>query len=208
MTSFFKEANTLPIIAILRGIQPSEVSAVFKALLRAGISTIEIPLNSPSPYESIASAVAEFSGEALIGAGTVLSKEQVDKAAESGAELIVSPNTNADVISTAVNRGLVTFPGAMTPTEVFFAQSLGATGAKLFPVRALGEDYIGDLKSVLPLDFPLVAVGGVNATNAQQWMCAGVDALGVGGSIYRPGDDAETVYRKAVALVNALERKK
>ena len=202
----FKKCNSA-VVAILRGIKPSEVELVCDALIRAGITMIEVPLNSPEPYESIGLAVNQFGEQAIIGAGTVLSVDQVQRLGDIGAQLIVSPNVNTAVIEKACSYKMVTFPGCMTPTEIFLAKGVGASGAKIFPARALGMNFIGDVKSVLPADFPLYAVGGVDDTNAKQWFDHGVDGLGVGSSVYRAGDSAIDVFDKASRLIKAIENR-
>ena len=199
------EANPYgKIIAILRGVTPDEILSVCGSLIRAGIKQIEVPLNSPAPFESIAKAVSEFGAETLIGAGTVVAVEQVHQLVDIGGRLVVSPNTNPDVIAEAIRNGMTTYPGAMTPSEIFIAKEAGATGVKLFPARGLGLEFIGDVKSVLPSDFPLLAVGGVESGNIRNWLDAGADGVGVGTSVFRPGDTFEEVFTKAAALVAAI----
>lgn len=195
------------VIAILRGVTRGEIDSICDALIRAGIRTIEVPLNSPSPFESIARAVSQFGDAATIGAGTVTRVEQVERLAEIGAQLVVAPNTDREVIECATSNGMKAYPGAMTPTELFAANQAGATGAKLFPVRALGFDFIADVKSVLPEDFPIIAVGGVGPSNAAQWLAAGVDGIGAASSVYRRGDSAETVFEKGSALMKSITEK-
>ncbi len=192
------------LIAILRGITPVEIESVGEALLRVGFDAIEVPLNSPEPFESIRLAVRGYGEQALIGAGTVLSAEEVERLADIGASLAVSPNTDRDVISKAAGLGMVSLPGAMTPTEILLARKSGATGVKIFPAQGVGTKFIGDVKSILPGDFPLVAVGGIGVANAREWIGAGADGLGVGGSVYRPGDSADAVFRKASALIDSI----
>lgn len=205
MTELFSKVGKTPIVAILRGITPAEILTVAEALLEAGIDAIEVPLNSLEPMKSIEMAVDQFGDSLPIGAGTVLSELDVVRLADIGARLVVSPNTNQNVIAKAVSYGMISLPGAMTPSEVFLAKSFGATGAKLFPARGLGLAFVGDVKSVLPSDFPIVAVGGVDASNAREWIDAGVDGLGVGSSLYRHGDSANVVMDKAKALMSAIE---
>lgn len=200
------EHGSNDVIAILRGITPVEIGPVCEALIRSGISKIEVPLNSPSPFESIAKAVTDFGEKATIGAGTVTRIEQVETLAQIGARLIVAPNTDRKVIQSAASHGMLTFPGAMTPTELFAAQDAGATGAKIFPARALGFDFVKDVKSVLPEGFPLIAVGGVGPSNAAEWFAAGADGVGVGSSVYRPGESAQKVFERGSALINAISK--
>lgn len=197
-------AQPSPIIAILRGVQPREVTPICEALLAAGIQGIEIPLNSPDPYASIKKLVDKFSDRGLIGAGTVLNIDQVDRLHEIGARLLVMPNTNPPLIRHAASKKMLTLPGAMTPTEIFQAIEAGACGVKLFPARTLGIEHFIDVNAVLPRDFPVFAVGGVDAANAFDWLEAGAAGIGVGSSLYRTGDSAETVHDKALSLLKAL----
>lgn len=206
MIDFFDSSSqSKPIIAILRGIQAHEVITVCEALIAAGITGIEIPLNSPDPYVSIEKIIDTFSERAMIGAGTVLTLDQVDKLHDIGARLLVMPNTNPPLIRHAASKKMLTLPGAMTPTEIFQAIKAGASGVKLFPARTLGIAHFIDVNAVLPQDFPVFAVGGIDAANACEWLEAGVAGVGVGGSLYRPGDSAETVHDKALRLVKALK---
>lgn len=206
MIDFFdSSAQSKPIIAILRGIQAHEAIPVCEALIAAGITGIEIPLNSPDPYVSIEKIIGAFSERATIGAGTVLTLDQVDKLHDIGARLLVMPNTHPPLIRHAVARKMLTLPGAMTPTEIFQAIEAGASGVKLFPARTLGIAHFIDVNAVLPRGFPVFAVGGIDAANACEWLEAGAAGVGVGGSLYRPGDSAETVHDKALGLVKALK---
>lgn len=198
------QEDTLPIIAILRGILPSQVIPVCEVLLSHRIRWIEVPLNSPEPFESISRAVRAFSGRAIIGAGTVLATEEVVRLGDIGTRLIVAPNTDANVIRVARQLDMTVFPGAMTPTEVFAAARAGASGVKVFPARTVGTHYVKDIKAVLPSSFPIVAVGGVNAGNVRDWLAAGASAVGVGTSIFEPGDTPEIVSVKAGRLTDAL----
>jgi len=206
MIDLFDGSRRPPIVAILRGITPSEILRVAEALIEAGIDALEVPLNSPDPMQSIELAVERFGADLPIGAGTVLSESQVSQLADIGARLVVSPNMDEQVIAATARNGMISLPGTMTPTEILKAKSAGATGAKLFPARGLGKLFMGDIKSVLPSDFPLLAVGGVDASNARGWIEAGADGLGVGSSVYRPGDGAESVLAKAKALIGAVEK--
>ncbi len=192
------------IIAILRGITPGEVEDVAAALLAEGVTTIEVPFNSPDVLNSIA-RLAEHAGDrAEIGAGTVLSVADVEAAAEAGARFVVSPNTNPGVIAGARARGLAAYPGAFTATEVIAAIDAGAAAVKLFPAEKLGIDGIRALGAVLPPNAPLIAVGGVDANNLAAFRAAGCRAFGIGGSLYKPGMSATDVAERAKAMVAAL----
>lgn len=193
-----------PLVAILRGIGPDEALPVTAALIQAGIRMIEVPLNSPDPFASIAAMQAEFGERALIGAGTVLDVAGVDTLAATGAKLLVTPNTDPEVIARGVSLGLEAMPGFFTPSEAFAAIRAGARRLKLFPAGALGPSYLKATREVLPKDIGVWAVGGVDAGNAREWLAAGAQGLAVGGSVYRPGDSADTVATKAAALVAAL----
>ncbi|MEO6717916.1 MAG: 2-dehydro-3-deoxy-6-phosphogalactonate aldolase [Novosphingobium sp.] len=197
-------AGAPALVAILRGLRPDEALPVTAALIAAGIRMIEVPLNSPDPFASIAAMQAEFGGEALIGAGTVLDTTGVDRLAATGAKLLVTPNTDPQVIARGVHHGLEVMPGFLTPSEAFAAISAGARRLKLFPAGAMGPTYVSAVREVLPKDIGVWAVGGVDATNAGKWLAAGAQGLAVGGSVYRPGDGAVDVAAKAAVLLAAL----
>lgn len=192
-----------PIVAILRGIRPEEAVAVGAALVAAGVRLIEVPLNSPDPLDSIRHLVGAFGGEALIGAGTVLSPDAVDAVADAGGRLMVTPNTNAGLIARAIARGLEPMPGFATPSEAFVAIDAGASRIKLFPASTFSTDYLTAIREVLPREVGVWAVGGTGAANLGEWMAAGAAGIGVGGALYRPGDTAEMVGERARALVAA-----
>lgn len=192
---------TRNIVAILRGVRPDEVVPIGEALIDAGITTIEVPLNSPDPFASIAALSEAFSDRALIGAGTVLDVEEVAQVAHAGGRLIVSPDTNAAVIVTAKQMGLVSFPGAMTPSECFAALSAGADGLKLFPGELIGPAGMKAMRAVLPQGAQVLAVGGARPDNFADWIAAGADGFGIGSALFRPGDTAEQVGQKAREIV-------
>lgn len=186
-----------PMVAILRGITPDEVTAVCDELHAAGITLLEIPLNSPEALRSIELASKHCQGRQLVGAGTVLTPAEVDGVAAAGGQFIISPNTDHEVIWETVSCGLVSIPGFLTPSEAFTALKAGAHYLKLFPAGQYGCSYIRDLRAVLKA--PILAVGGVNAENLPEFLalCAGV---GIGSALYKPGDSPAEVGGKARAL--------
>jgi len=193
------------LIAILRGITPDESIAVAEALVDAGFSRIEVPLNSPDPLTSIKRMVDAVGEIALVGAGTVLNTQQVEAVAATGAKLIVSPNTNTRVIRRSCELGLYSYPGVMTPTECFAAIDAGATGLKLFPADLVGTAGIKAFRAVLPPEMKLYAVGGVATDNLDQWRSAGVTGFGIGSSLYKSGRGIDNVRRIAAELVSAYD---
>lgn len=192
-----------PIVAILRGVRPGEVAAIGHALVKAGVRLIEVPLNSPEPFEGIAALAAAVGEAAVVGGGTVLDAGDVGRVAAAGGTLIVSPNTQAEVIARAVALGLTPMPGFMSPTEAFAAIRAGARRLKLFPAGALGVAHLKAVREVLPRAIETWAVGGAGATNLGEWLAAGAAGIGVGGSLYRAGDGAAVVGARAAELVAA-----
>lgn len=201
---FERHLSSCPLIAILRGVEPAEVEAIGDALVGAGIGIIEVPLNSPEPYRSIALLRALLGDRALVGAGTVLEPEQVGLVAQAGGQIVVSPNTSPPVIAATVEAGLVSAPGYFTPTEAFAALRAGAHALKLFPAEAGGPAVVKAQRAVLPRAVPLIVVGGVTPALMKGYLEAGADGFGLGGGLYRPGDDAQTVSDRAIACVRAL----
>lgn len=197
--------DTVPsnLIAILRGVRPDEVLDIAEGIVAAGFSAIEVPLNSPDPLTSIAALIEKFGDKVDIGAGTVLTADQVRDCAQAGARIIVAPNTDSEVISTAVELGLTPYPGAATPTEAFAAVKAGATKVKLFPSSAVGINGMKAWSEVLPAGTELFPVGGVGADNAAEWRNAGAAGLGLGSSLYRRGDRPDDVRVRAEAIASA-----
>lgn len=196
------------IIAILRGITPPETLEVCDALVLAGITMIEVPLNSPEALRSIEDAAKVFEGRALIGAGTVLSRADVDAVADAGGQFVVSPDTNPSVIGATIERGMTSYPGVFSPTDAFTAIRSGATGLKFFPAEVLGPKGIKAMKAVLPPDIPLYAVGGANPDNFTEYFAAGCAGFGLGTYIFKPGMSAADVALRATAAVAAYDQGK
>jgi 2-dehydro-3-deoxyphosphogalactonate aldolase len=192
------------LVAILRGLRPEEAEAVGAALVDAGIEAIEVPLNSPDPFTSIATLAKAFPG-ALIGAGTVLTAADTDRLAETGAKLLVSPNIDKDVMKRAAKHKLVTLPGVFTPSEALLALKLGATGLKFFPASVLGPDGIKAISAILPKGCRAGAVGGVSEHDFAAYAKVGVRTFGLGSSLYAPGMTADEVGRRARKAVEAWD---
>lgn len=202
--TFRRHLHQCPVIAILRGITPEEIIPVGRALIACGINIIEIPLNSPAPFESIRRLSADAHGQAIIGAGTVLNVADVDAVKAAGGQLIVSPNTNAAVITATVAAGMISVPGYFTPTEAFVAIDAGAHAIKLFPAEAASPSVLKAQRAILPAAFPILIVGGVHAADAAKWRSAGASGFGLGGALYRPGQSADDVQRAASVFVAAM----
>ena len=193
-----------PLVAILRGVRPDEVEAIVAALEASGIAIVEVPLNSPDPLDSIARLVARFGDRLLIGAGTVLSPADVGAVAATGARLIVTPHADPTLVRAAKVAGLLACPGFFTPAEAFALLAAGADGLKLFPAEGASPAMLRSMRAVLPTGTLVLPVGGIEAANMAAWRAAGAAGFGIGSSIYRPGDTAETVRDKATKLIAAL----
>ncbi len=194
-----------PLIAILRGLKPEETEGVVGALIETGFTAIEIPLNSPDPFRSIETAVKMAPEGCMIGAGTVLTTAQVEQLADVGGRLMVSPNVEPPVISLAAKKGMVTMPGVLTPTEALSAAAAGATGLKFFPASVLGPSGIIAIRTILPPELEIAAVGGVSDANFGDYAKAGIRSFGLGSSLYKPGMSAAEVRERAVATIKAYD---
>ena len=199
---FEKFMAQCPAVAILRGITNEEVVSVCDVLYEAGIRIMEIPLNSPDAVKSIAIAAEHCKGRMAVGAGTVLTVDDVNNVSKAGGTFIISPNTDAEVIRETKKFGMLSIPGFFTATEGFAAIKAGADYLKLFPA-CLGPSYVKDLKAVIKT--PIMAVGGVNAGNIPEFMkvCCGV---GIGSALYKAGKSLEDVRKDAEAIVSAVRK--
>lgn len=197
---------TRNIVAILRGIQPDEANDICAALIDTGITKIEVPLNSPQPFDSIRIMAQAFSDVALIGAGTVLSVQDVRQVQQAGGKLIVSPDCNPEVIAATKSAGMLSFPGVLTPTECFTALRAGADGLKFFPGVMIGTDGVKAIRAVLPTGTEVLAVGGAGPENFADWKAAGVDGFGIGSALFKPGYSAIEVRDRANTIVAEYDR--
>ncbi|MBS3649029.1 2-dehydro-3-deoxy-6-phosphogalactonate aldolase [Pseudaminobacter sp. 19-2017] len=194
------------IVAILRGLRPEEAVEIGSVIYEAGIEAIEVPLNSPDPFRSIEALVQALPAEALIGGGTVLRAEDVDRLKDVGGRLLVSPNIQAEVMMRATDLGLVTLPGVFTPTEAFQALRLGASALKFFPASVLGPSGIAAMKAVLPKEALVGVVGGVSDMDFAAYAKVGVRTFGLGSSLFKPGMGVDGVSQRAIAAADAWDR--
>ena len=196
---------TRNIIAILRGISPEEAEPVCEALLEAGLTTIEIPLNSPRPLQSIAALAKRFGSQAVIGAGTVLTAREVRDVANAGGRIIVSPSFDAEVVAETKALKLASWPGVLTPSECFAALKAGADGLKIFPCSVLGPAGLKAMRAVLPAQTAIYAVGGAGPANFAEWFRAGATGFGVGTALYQPGNSLAQLRKAAAEIVQAYD---
>jgi 2-dehydro-3-deoxyphosphogalactonate aldolase len=202
---FHEAVAEAPLAAILRGITPDEAEAVGEALVEAGFRIIEVPLNSPDPLNSIARLARRFGDRALVGAGTVLTTDQVAQVAAAGGQLIVSPSTAPAVIAVTVAAGMISLPGYFTPSEAFAALAAGAHGLKLFPAEAASPAVLKAQRAVLPKNVPVFIVGGVGPGDVARWTAAGANGFGIGSALYKPGKSAADVAVSAREFIAALK---
>ncbi len=193
-----------PLIAIIRGVRPDEVEAIGGALVDAGIQIIEVPLNSPDPFDSIERLARRFGQEILVGAGTLLHPDDVQRVADVGGRIAVSPSTDITMIAAVVDAGMVSAPGFFTASEGFAAIRAGAHALKLFPAEAASPRMVKAMRAVFPTDMPMIAVGGITAPDMADWFAAGIDGFGLGGSLFRPGDRSADVTEKALLFTQML----
>lgn len=203
---YLKSLKENRLIAILRGVTPDEVLEVASILVDSGIKIIEIPLNSPEVYESIEILTTFYkkSDDILIGAGTVCSEKDVERLKEVNATLIISPNTDINVIKKTKELGLVSIPGFLTPSEAYSAINAGANSLKLFPFKKFGISYYNDIKVIIPKNIPIIAVGGVDESNIQEYLENGIKYFGLGSSLYKPNMDLKLLKKKADFFVKVI----
>lgn len=194
-----------PLIAIVRGITPDEAEAIGDAVQQGGIRIIEVPLNSPDPLKSIETLAKRFGDSMLVGAGTVLTVAQVAQVRDAGGRILVSPDTNTDVIAATARAGLVSSPGYFTPSEAFAAIRAGAQSLKLFPAEGASPALLKAHLAVLPSDIPVMAVGGIKPDNMRPWLDAGATGFGLGSGLYKPGQSAAETLEKTRAYVAGLK---
>ncbi|PVE59405.1 2-dehydro-3-deoxy-6-phosphogalactonate aldolase [Arthrobacter sp. TPD3018] len=204
-TRFAEAFAACPLVAVLRGLTPDEAAPIGDALVDAGFTLLEVPLNSPDPLASIAALAKRYAGRAIVGAGTVLTPQDVTAVADAGGALIVSPNTDPAVIRASVARGLISLPGYFTPSEAFAALAAGAHGLKLFPAEGAAPAFLKAQRAVLPKATKVLAVGGITPDTMPQWHAAGADGFGLGSNLYRAGKSAADVARDAAAFVHAAK---
>ncbi len=208
MRPFQAAFERMPLIAILRGVQPEDAVGIGAALIHAGITLIEVPLNSPQPFDSIARLAREFGSDAVIGAGTVLSVDDVARLANAGGTLAVSPNMDPAVIQACVATGIVSLPGIATASEAFAGLEAGAAALKLFPAEGSSPAWLKALRAVLPSTIPVLPVGGIQPYTMDPWLRAGASGFGLGSGLFQPGLAPEEVGARAANYVEAMKNAK
>jgi 2-dehydro-3-deoxyphosphogalactonate aldolase len=204
LAKFHTHMDSLPLVAILRGLKPEEAIEVGQAILNAGFHILEVPLNSPDPLRSI-QILAEAFPSALVGAGTVTTAQQVRDIKAAGGQLIISPHLDDNVVCEAVNLGLISVPGVATPTEAFHAIALGAHGLKLFPAEMISPAVVKSMRAVLPAQIRLIPVGGIGTHNMANYRQCGASGFGIGSALFSPGKSAQAVGESARAFVQAWQ---
>jgi 2-dehydro-3-deoxyphosphogalactonate aldolase len=198
--------NTMPLIAVLRHIKPEEANGIGQALVDSGFTCLEVPMNSPNPCDSIAKLAEAFGDQALVGAGTVIQVEDVQKIKDAGGEIIIMPHSDVRVIEESKRLGLCCVPGISTPTEAYAAIHAGADALKLFPAIGNPPSVVKAIRAILPKDMPLIPTGGVVPDMMEDYLKAGANGFGLGGALYKPGDTPEIVTEKAKAFVDEIKR--
>jgi 2-dehydro-3-deoxyphosphogalactonate aldolase len=201
-----RHLDECPLVAIIRGVTPADAEAIGEAIYEGGIRIIEVPLNSPEPLKSIELLAKRFDDGVLVGAGTVLEPADVQRINDVGGRIIVSPDTNIDVIAATAAAGLVASPGYFTPSEAFAAIRAGATALKLFPAEGASPEVLKAQLAVLPKHIPVLAVGGIKPDNMRPWLDAGASGFGLGGGLYKPGQSASETLDKARAYVAGVRQ--
>ncbi|MEZ9236725.1 2-dehydro-3-deoxy-6-phosphogalactonate aldolase [Shewanella sp. 10N.286.52.A9] len=202
LTDALKE---LPLVAILRGVTPEEVIAIADVLVAAGYRVIEVPLNSPNPYESIKRLSEKYGDSVVIGAGTVVSKEQVDLVKEAGGRIIISPHADIDIIQYSKKLSLYSVPGFLNPTEAYAAINAGADSLKLFPADTVGPKGLKAMSVVLPKEIPILPVGGVSPNTMKAFLDAGASGFGLGSGLYKAGMSVEQTKQNALSYVDGYQ---
>ncbi len=202
LSQFHAHMDSLPLVAILRGLKPEEALDVGQAIVKAGFHILEVPLNSPDPLRSIQILAAAFP-HALVGAGTVTTAQQVRDIKAAGGQLIISPHLDDNVVCEAVNLGLISLPGVATPSEAFRAITLGAHGLKLFPAEMISHAVVKSMRAVLPMHIRLIPVGGIGTHNMADYRNSGASGFGIGSALFAPGKSAQAVGESAAAFVQA-----
>ncbi len=201
--------SELPLVAILRGITPQQSEDVVEALYGAGFRLVEVPLNSPNPLDSIERIAKQFGDDMLVGAGTVLSTDQVAQVSDRGGRLIVSPNTNISVIEASIARQMISIPGAATPSEAFTCIAKGAHAVKVFPAEMITPSILSSWRAVLPASVALLPVGGIDHNNMLDYWLAGASGFGLGGSLYKPnlslGDISANATKLAWSMTSTMK---
>ena len=205
LAKFQAHMDSLPLVAILRGLKPKEALAVGQAFVNAGFHILEVPLNSPDPLLSIQILSAAFPN-ALVGAGTVTTAQQVRDIKAAGGQLIISPHLDDNVVCEAVNLGLVSLPGVATPSEAFRALALGANGLKLFPAEMISPAVVKSMRAVLPKEVKLIPVGGIGLHNMADYRQSGASGFGIGSALFAPGKSVEAVSDSAADFVQAWHK--
>jgi len=207
MSKFERIFSEVPLVAILRGLKPEEAIDVASALIEGGIKIMEVPLNSPDPFNSIERIAKQFGDVVYVGAGTVLKSAQVEQLKDCGGEFVVAPNFSPEVGAAAKKLGLSWLPGVYTPTEAFAALDAGADGLKLFPAELCPPTVIRAFRAVIPKEVKLLPVGGVDASNIAEYIQAGASGAGIGSSLYRPGTALNDIAERAKALAENVKPK-